>query len=358
MMPTPTGKGESMIDFLDEYKYYFLLGASMFLPFILSLYKAITQNQKTRVVVFLITTGFIITLSMAVVNDIQKRNREKMALELDKKKKAIITEISNNVVMTMNTSTETLKTAIDAKVIGEKSLTLLENMERTLEGKGFSDVAVNLVGMGNENILYFHKANISKLPNYVEWLENITVRAGDSPEGRIEREPALSFVFNAGHTYRLEMILGYLIAKRDNIDKIMTGFMIDENEESWRRFPEGSDLSIDQLTNATTKYVLFYDRDKKNLIGFADATLFVREILLHKQNGNTAEIEKVFNMEGRATAESLKAQFASFNATVIQVATPYDAAKALIDGKKNEAVAIYQEKPWRVSLAKIVEIAM
>jgi len=201
------------------------------------------------------------------------KKQRKNITELEQKKKEMITNISKNV-------SASLETSISALEVSKQSLTLLEDLESRLGRTSLGEVAVLLSAPDYDNLHIFEKGRPGQIPDYVSWLDE-TLQQPD-------KAPAISLTLNANKHYFLELILAYLLADKDNVNMIKTH--LGRRPYDWRKFPDDNTLRSLGKNKSGVKYVLFYDRNKTRLMGFADATLLIRELLLYKKQGLSKDI--------------------------------------------------------------------
>jgi hypothetical protein len=125
----------------------------------------------------------------------------------------------------------------------------------------------------------------------------------------------------------------------------------------WDKFPDNDTLQAIGEIQSDLKYVLFYDSSKSRLLGFADASLFARELLVLQKQGRTSKIEELLKEPGKASASSMKPYFTSFNPRVLKGTTSYDVAQEMINEKFNDGVLLHKGIPWFVSLANMIKLA-
>jgi hypothetical protein len=330
-----------MLTFLKTNIGLILLVAGIVVPFALSVYEKISEKKRTRVVLILISTGFIITLCSIIIMNIQERNNEKIFTELEQKKKEMITNISKNV-------SASLETSINALEVSKQSLTLLEDLESRLGRTSLGEVAVSLNAPDYDNLHVFEKGRPGQIPDYVSWLDETLQQPG--------KAPAISLTLNANRHYFLELILAYLLADKNNVDIVKTN--LGRTPRDWRKFPDDATLSSLGRIKSGVRYVLFYDRNKNSLMGFADATILIRELLLYKKLRLSKDIEAMFNRAGNASVSKMQLYFSSFNPMVFKADNAYDAARILIENKVNEGVAFDKKNPWFISLALVIKLAI
>jgi hypothetical protein len=329
-----------MIEFVANNIVVILLVIGAVVPFVLSLYEKISEKKKVRVMLILLSTGFIITFCVIVISDIQQKNSAKVTAELESKKKEMIENITKNVSVN-------LKTSIEALNVSRQSLTLLESLESNLKGTTIKEAAVELIASDYDNLHVFEKGDPSRIPQYVGWLEATLRQPG--------KEPAIAITVNANRSYVVGLILAYLLANEDNQNAIMTSLR--PGWRAWKQFPDDTMLRSMGGIHPKVKYVLFYDGDKNRLLGFADASMFARELLLYQYQGLAESIGPILNEPGRASGEIMKNTFSSFHSAVFSADSAYEAARELIERKANSGVSVYQGKPWFISLSKVIKLA-
>jgi hypothetical protein len=166
--------------------------------------------------------------------------------------------------------------------------------------------------------------------------------------------PAISLTLNAQRHYVPGLIMAYTLANGINVDSIFNS--LKSGSESWETFPSDAFIKGYGPVEPLVKYVIFFDGNRNQLLGFADASLFIKEMLLYNQMGMYHRIEEILNVPGMATGESLNRFFRSFRPDVLSAADAYAAAEAMIDKNISETIAEYQNHYWLINLAKIVEL--
>lgn len=322
-----------MISFFEDNIVLILLILGAVVPFILSVYEKIAEKKKIRVMLILFSVGFVITLCLVIISDMQQKNSAQISAELEAKKTEMITTIRKNVKEDLE--------------LARQSVTLLENLQSKLSETAINEVAVELTTNNYDNLHVFEKSIPSKIPEFVRWLDK-TIR-------NHQKEPALSLTLNAGRHYVVGLILGYLLANKQNENLIMAELR--GGPSAWEKFPDQKNLGRFGEIRTNLRYVLFYNSRKNRLLGFADAAVFTRELLLYHFQGRASDIEKILNEPGKASVKTMRTYFTSFTPAVFEAANAYEAVKQMIEMKVGYGVALYQEKPWHISLANIIKLA-
>jgi len=321
-----------MIDYLKENVIFVLLIAGALVPFVLSLYEKVAEKKRLRVVLLLVSAGFIITLCTIIISHIQKRTSERINAQLDAKKTEMINEISTNVSKNLGVS--------------EQSLNILERLQKRLSGTAFGEVAVKLATLQYDKMHAFEKGSVEKLDEYVSWLGSL--RSYD----RVQ--PALSLTLNAGKNYYVGLIIAYLIANDGNLSTIQA--VLREDPSAWEKFPDETMMNILGDTTASVKYVLFYDRVVGNLVGYADASLFLKELLLYREQQKQKDIQNLLQASNGVNRDRMRKTFSSYLPHVFRVDDAYNAARIMIEERVGEGVALHQDTPWFINLAGIIKL--
>ena len=77
------------------------------------------------------------------------------------------------------------------------------------------------------------------------------------------------------------------------------------------------------------------------MLGYADAVMFIKEMLLYNRMGMYAQIEEILNVPGKATKKTLSRYFKSFKSVVLAAEDAYAVAEDMIDKKINQTIAKY-----------------
>jgi hypothetical protein len=320
-----------MFNFLTDNIILVLAVVGTLLALAASLYEKITKQKKLRILVTFISAGAIITVGTLILNDLHEKNRSQIAEELENKKKEMIKSISANVSKNLSLS--------------QQSLTLLEQIEAKFAEVPLGDVAVKLTSPDLDGLHVFDKAHPSQIPSFVSWLNDKILHG---------QTPAIGFTVNANRSYSIGLTLGYLLANQTNLDLIMEKL---NEPEGWNKFPDNDTLQAIDEIQSDLKYVLFYDGSKSRLLGFADASLFARELLVLQKQGRSSKIEELLKTPGKASASSMKPYFTSFNPRVLKGTTSYDVTQEMINEKFNDGVLLHKGTPWFVSLANMIKLA-
>ena len=297
-----------------------------------SLYEKIANQKKLRILVSFVSAGAIITVGTLILSDINEKNRNQIATELEASKKEMVESISANVSKNLKLS--------------KQSLTLLEQIESKFTGVPLGEVAVELTSPDLDGLHVFDKAHPSQIPRFVSWLND---------KIRKEQNPAIGLIVNADRDYIVGLILAYLLANENSQDLIMQKL---QQREDWSTFPDHETLQVIGDIRSDLQFVLFYDQSKSRLLGYADASLFAKELLVHQKQGRISEIEELLKVPGKANGSRIEKYFTSFSSRILEGVTSYDVAREMIQMRFNDGVFLHQGRPWFVSLSNMIKLAI
>lgn len=305
-----------------------------------SMYEKVAKKKNVRLILLSMFVVFFLATAKLVIDDIQKKNSAELKKQIETRRDMIAEEIRGNVH-------KGLKIGLEGLEISRKTINLLEELKPKLSGKSVSTIGVKLTGLGTEEMHIFQKGNIYELKTFVSKVEGLTAEDRNAL-------PAISLTLNADRHYIPGLIMAYTLANRANVDNIFN--LLKSGSESWSKFPSSAFIKGYGPIELLVKYVIFYNRNQNQLLGFADASMFIKEMLLYNQMDMYARIEDILNVPGMATRETLSSFFKSFRSDVLTATDAYAAAEIMIDKNINETIAEYGNHYWLINLAKIVEL--
>ncbi len=305
-----------------------------------SMYDKVAKKKNLRLILVSMFLVFFLATAKLVIDDIQKKNSAILKEQIETRRDMVAEEIRGNVQ-------EGLKIGLEGLEISRKTINLLEELKPQLSGKSVSTIGVKLTGLGTEEMHIFQKSNIYELKPFVRKVEGLLY------EDR-KALPAISLTLNANRRYLPGLIMAYTLANRMNVDNIFES--LKEGSEIWNKFPSGAFIRDYGPIEPLVKYVIFFNMNQNQLLGFADASMFIKEMLLYNQMGMYAQIEEILNVPDMATKETLSRFFKSFRSDVLTATDAYAAAEVMIDKNINETIAEYGDHYWLINLAKIVEL--
>ncbi len=308
-----------MIVFVQENVVFILAITGAVITFLIFLIEKLIKKQKLKFLLIFAALGFLAITGRQIIEHIEKKNKDL----LEQKKVEIVSEILNNTRTT---------------------LTLVEQLSEELSDVSPEKIGIELVQSTNHDELYqFFKGTRSLWQRYSMWLESFKPQ-----ENKV---PCLSFIINANNHYNLNLILAYLYTNAKTgsyISNVMS------NE--WWSFPDSYFIDQFGIPDLKIKYALFYDGVSKKLIGYADANLLSKELLLFLKTGKKDLVENILNRRDSNFLLNMSKYFRSFKSDVTEKKDAYLTAKEMLDRKINELVVVYEEKVYLVNLSNIVKV--
>ena len=323
------------------------LGAAIF-TYVASVTLSIAQRHKVRLALFFLVAGFVVLSAYQFLNF--RANQEKEDLEAFKE----------NLI---SSSLDQIKLGVSDIQINVKNLSAK-----------ISDIPIANFGRGlvvfqdqidlRQPLEIYPKGDISRWESYASWLKR-----SDRPEGSV---PCLSIAVNAGHHYKVSLLLAYLMTSKETTGPIQS--ILFRAGDSWRRFPrvEGffeayGNILAESPSRFTHRlgYVLFFDGTPANPIGYANAMDWARDLLIYQEldePGTENRIEKIEKMlselpAGKDAKAALAMNFSSFRQSIIKSSSVKGIVQNMVENKLAEAVVFTDKEIYIVELGKIVALA-
>jgi hypothetical protein len=121
-------------------------------------------------------------------------------------------------------------------------------------------------------------------------------------------------------------------------------------------FPQRGFFEQFQIPEPGVKYVLFFDGNSNDLVGYAPSDLFTKELLVYLQTGKQGTIEKTLNNPSTDYMADMKKYFNSFSTNILRQKDAYAVAKEMIFSKYSETIVIFKDKLFIASLTNIVDL--
>lgn len=308
-----------------------ILGSTVSL--LASMYDKVAKKKNLRLILIAMFIVFFIATTKLVIDELQKNQKKQLQEQIETRREMVALEIRNSVR--------------EGLEIGKDTFDLLQDLESKLLGKSVDEIGVKLTGLGTEEMRIFEKGNVDEFRPFVMNIEELL----KDDTGAL---PAISLTLNAERKYFPGLIMAYTLANTENMDRIYPS--IAQGPNAWDEFPSNEFIRDYGPVEPLVKYVIFYDGDNEHLLGFADASVFIKEMLLYRQMEMYPRIMEILNTPGMADRDSLKRYFKSFKPDVISSPDAYSAAKNMINTKTNEAIVEYGSQYWLVRLASIVKL--
>ena len=292
-----------------------ILGAVV--SFLIALIQNASNKQNQRWMYVLITIGLLVVVIQILGDHAEKEVANK-----------VVGEIKNNVQITI------------AKV---------EQIRNLLQNQLPSKIGTELVrfpwNKDTDSLLIFAKGRPDAWEKWANWVTSSEIES---------RTSALSLTVESNRTYKLGLLLAYLLTNSEN-KKSQLMDIIESN--NWVDFPKKEFFQDVKAVQSKVNLVLFFAENESKLVGFADADYFTQELIIYKLLGKNKQIEMVINeSESTEFIEKMTNYFHSFNRNVIQSNDAYEIVKKMLAQSISDAVVISEENLYVVNLEKVVKL--
>ena len=307
-----------MSSFINHNAVFLLAILGAIITFLIFLIDKLIRKQKLKLLIVFTALGFLAVVGRQVIEQLEKRQ----TAILEEQKGVIIGEIRQKVTST---------------------LSIVEQISAKLSGISPETVGIELVPFIIEGqIVEFYKGSPSLWFSYSNWLET----AGSMGK----RAPCLSITIRPNAHYNVSLILAYLYNNSETKKRISE--IISSN---WRLFPDSEFLNRYGSPKPDVKYVLFYNGTTKTLLGYADATVFAKELLLYAKTNKANSIEALLNDGVERFSAQVQSCFSAYSSNVVDARDANAIAQEMLTKKINEVAAFYQNKLYIVQLSSIIK---
>lgn len=327
-----------MIDFIQQHTLLVLSIIGLVLGFLASISEFVAKRKP---VLFAVVVA-VLTLVVAVAYQVYDFNQ--------KQEEARQQAAEKQLEKTMQQTRDEIINKIDLNVSATKIT--VETIAQRLESTELSDVAIRMVTVMTsdagdfDEITAFAKGSDQMWFIYADWLESLSGK---------EVAPSLSITFNAHHHYNAGLLLAYLLTSkttRADLEAVVT----DGNQ--WKTFNAEQFYLVNlNQDSAQVQWVLFYDQSAQNLVGFADAQAFIRELMAYHRLGKHEEIEAILNHPSEMPIASLQQKFSSIQTAVFKTSTPSSLVQEMINRQFAVSVAAAGPRPYVVHLERMIQLA-
>lgn len=297
------------------------------LGFLVSVTEFVTKRKPVRFLFVIAILGLVV----AVTYQIHDYNQKQIEVAAQKARDGIIDEININV---------------------QETKTIVSSIAERLETTRLSEVATALITIRTsgearfEEAMAFAKGSPKMWHRYAEWLINFN---GNGVA------PSLSVTFNARHHYKPGLLLAYLLTSKNTRNDV--GAVMDDRSK-WDSFdPVPLYLKNFEQDTKKIRWVLFYDGSERNLVGFADAEAFTRELIVYHRLGKHKEVEKLLNQPSEPPILALQKSFPSVQTAIFATKNPSDLVQAMIQQQLALSVAAAGPNPYIVRLERMIQLA-
>jgi hypothetical protein len=127
-------------------------------------------------------------------------------------------------------------------------------------------------------------------------------------------------------------------------------------QRQWEKFPGPDYVRNFGFTTLGVHCLLIYDRNKENLVGFADANQFANELLAYQHSGLQRIVDKAINKRG-IDITHVQQYFPSVSKNVLQDTQMKPLVKRMINEQIPEAMALKNGRPYLLQLEKVIKLA-
>lgn len=340
-----------MPDFVNETFFMLLTLFAAAMTFGVSLLRIVAKNKSVRFLVVGASLAFVALtiVQLATFFDAQEKAREAQAEKhiKDAARKAlekIIKETNLTAKRTEVTATETLSTTT-------KTLLIVDTLEKRLGRMSIEEVTTGLVSVQSSGISHFEdayvfaKGNVEVWEKYAGWLDQIS---------GTDAAPSLSLTLNRSYEYSPGVLLIYLLtsdATRARLENVL-------HQGTWDSFDaESVYLENIPFVGSRLRWVLFYDKEPSNLVAFAEADEFTRELMTYRRANRNDQVRNVLNDEHEAPTTLLQKQFPSVRTNIFRTDDPAKVVRGMIEEKIAVSVASFHKKAYVAHLQRMIEIA-
>jgi hypothetical protein len=335
---------KTMIRFISDNLLLILGIAGTVVGFLGMISKYIAENRKARMVLACVVLGFLILLGQRIVthildvekvrdearrNQISETKRDIMQRSLDVQE-VIIKKIEDDVVITRYT---------------------VEGMARRLERVPLETLGTQLVtikpssegGKFNE-LKAFAKGTPRMWKLYAKWLDE----AGPGA--------SLSLIPGAEKNYNPGLVLAYLMTNQEtkrDIETVINNFY--HNPDTILNFPDSSVLKRFSDGNGGIKWVVFLKETGGQLIAYADARSFTKELTIHYRLGDREYIRRLLNKPDPNLLSKLSDAFASVNSEISYDSSTKSVVKSMLDKQVSSIAVVDDSSQYVVRLEKVVQ---
>lgn len=327
-----------MIEFIQENILLVLSIIGLVLGFLASISEFVAKHKPVRFLAVITVLGLVVAVAYQIYDFNQEQeNAQQIAVEKQFER-------------TMQQARDDIIAKIDLNVSATKIT--VETIAERLKTTDLSDVATEMVtvltsgGAHFEETAAFAKGSPEMWFVFADWLESMS---------SMEEAPSLSITFNAHHHYDAGLLLAYLLttqATAEYLEEVVS------NHSKWKTFSAEQPYLVNlNVSSGQVLWVLFYDHSNQNLIGFAEAQAFTRELMVYHRLGKHKEIEDILNKQHEKPIAALQEKFSSIQTAVFKTRIPSDLVQAMIKQQLAVSVAAAGPKPYVVRLERMIQLA-
>ncbi len=306
-----------------------LLGAAIALA--VSLTSTVLKKPPVRVMAILTVLGFLVVAAQQLISaalDAQSAADQQVA---DAARAEIIEAIQGTV-----DRTEDVVTRINDRLSDTDMASLGEPL-----------ISVDFREGGGEAVRSRSKESANAWAPFASWVADNRLSG--------EAKLCMNLELGAGRTYRMDMILGYLLTGPDTASRI-EDYVLDRN---WAGIAEADFVDAAFLDWPGVDCVLIYEgpADGGRLMAYAPARDFALELLLQRRLGRSDDVEGLLNRRGPPSDAMLTGAFSSLRLSILETDDVQQLVATMIEEKWPECVAVGSSGQFLVSLERVIRTA-
>lgn len=327
-----------MTQFLSENILFLLTLLGAVVSFLASFVGLVSKKKPIVILSLLAVLGFVVGITYQISSFSKQKEKER----LDAAKAQIneaVQRARDNVIKEINFTVGETKITVDAIAGKLSQLTLQQTAAELVTVKA---------GIGGEfdETIAFAKGSPQIWRHYADWLESL-----DQTKG----EPSLSLTLNAGHHYNAGLLLAYILTS--DVTRSELAGIIGQNS-AWHTFTaETLYLQVFGQNSKHLKWILFYDGNGKSPVAYADAELFVQELMAYHSLERYKEVEQALNSTSHNAVTALSAVFSSVRSDIYRDEDPQELVKIMIEKQRSEIIAVTGEKTYVARLERMINLA-
>ncbi len=320
-----------MFQFISENILLLLTIFGAVVSFLASFIGLISKKKPVWILAVLAVLGFSVGIAYQIYAYNQKQASSLISKAAQQARDNVVDEINQNVKETKIT---------------------VDSIAKKLSKATLREVATELVTIRTSGPIHLEEAiSFAKSPpnmwnKYTQWLTSVDKTSGS---------PSLSLLVNGGHHYDSGLLLAYLLNSNTTSDDLKS---ITSKHSSWHTFPADT-FYLKAFTPDTShiQWVLFIDANTKLPVAYANAQLFVQELMIYHRLKQHEKINTMLNTRGTNAIAQLRKSFPSIQTDVFETDSPAELAKLMIDRQLAAAVTFADKRPYMVKLVRLIHLA-
>lgn len=332
-----------MTEFLSQYGILMFALAGGLVSFLYAYFKYMAAEGKMPVLLVLSMLAFAVFSGQQIVKFINDQNAaearanreriEKAEEKLRKQTLAVQTQIIGKI------EKDVVRLRFTAEGIADRLEDVsLDTLGTPLVQPDWSQLAPQI---DEKNI--FAKGNPAIWRSYAQWLEGQGERA------------SLSLTLGARKNYNPGLLLAFLMTTRESRDEVQT--VVAGTPTDWMRFPDAGFVERHAQNLTGVHWVVFLEQGGTDLLAYADAREFTRELIIYLHTGGGAAVRKILNEPSADPIARLSDMFGSVKKEIVREANVREAVARMLDRQLPLVAVVSGERQFIVRLEQVVRLA-